>query len=162
MIPFRAIAFSALLAFAPVAHAQVSCEDISETLDEALYDFDGIIGEEIEDDFYESDLWLPDATDCTVLLDWDAIYYCFWSHGSEAEARAAYADLTNVVAACLPDWKPESMLDETTAPETAVAYSVRSGSGEYQDIEVLVHLDRFEDGGQVTWEVWYELAYYLI
>lgn len=158
-----AFLLAAALAAAPIAHAQtgISCSDISSTLDAAVEDFADVTGEEVDDFVYESELRLPGSSACTLQLDWDSILFCLWNHPSEASARAAYTQLSATVTSCLASWKRAPLYDEAPVPETAVEHVVLSGDGEFADMEVLVHLDRYEQDGSVTWEVWYELAYYL-
>lgn len=157
-----ALLLAAALAAAPLAHAQaaVSCSDVEDTLVEAMFDFEDVVGEQIDEFVFDSDLTLPGASACTLQLDMDSVLFCLWNHDSEASARLAYNQLSATVSACLPSWSTDSVLDEAPIPQTALAYSLRSGSGDFADMEVMVHLDRYEGDGQVTYEVWYELAYY--
>ena len=155
-------AVAACLVLAPVANAQVSCADVQRTVESARADFEDIIGEELEDFSFASSFEMPGATACTIAVEWDALYQCLWVHSSEAEARATFESVSGVVNSCLSSWKPEGAMDELPLPDTAVVHTVRSGSGDYQDMEVLVHLNRYEEAGEVDWEVWYEVIYYLI
>jgi hypothetical protein len=157
-----AVAVAACLALAPVAQAQVACADIDLTVNAALEDFEPILGEELDDFNYATSFEMPGASACTIAVEWDALYQCLWVYGSEAEARATYNALTGVAASCLSDWKPEGVLEDLPLPETAVAHMVRSGAGDYLDMEVLIHLNRFEEQSDVTWEIWYEVIYYLL
>jgi hypothetical protein len=90
----------------------------------------------------------------------DSVLFCLWNQPDEASARAAYDQLTATVGGCLAGWSTESLLEEPPVPETALLHSFRSGSGDFADMEVMVHMDRFEGDGEATYEVWYELAYY--
>ena len=155
-------AVAACLVLAPVAQAQVSCADVQRTVELARADFEDIIGEELEDFSYAATFEMPGATACTIAVEWDSLYQCLWVHGSEAEARATFDSVSGVVNACLNAWKPEGVMDVLPLPDTAVVHTVRSGSGDYQDMEVLVHLNRYEEDNNVDWEVWYEVIYYLV
>ncbi len=155
-------AVAACLVLAPVAQAQVSCADIQLTVDAARADFEDIIGEELEDFSFATSFEMPGSTACTIAVEWDALYQCLWVHGSEAEARATFNALSGTLSSCLSAWKPEGVMEQLPLPDTAIAHAVRSGSGEYQDMEVLVHLNRYEEEGRLDWEVWYEVIYYLV
>jgi hypothetical protein len=155
-------AVAACLVLAPVAQAQVSCADIQRTVDSARADFDDIIGEELEDFSYATSFEMPGSTACTIAVEWDSLYQCLWVHSTEAEARATFDTLSGQLSSCLGSWKPEGAMDELPLPDTAVAHAVRSGAGDYQDMEVLVHLNRYEEDGKLDWEVWYEVIYYLV
>jgi hypothetical protein len=159
---FSTVAMAASLALAPVAHAQASCSDISRTVDAALSDFDEFVEEELEDFSYATSFEMPGASACTIALEWDSLYQCLWVHGSESEAWATYNALTGTASSCLAGWSSEGVLDELPLPETAIAHMVRSGSGNYADMEVLIHLNRYEQDGRLDWEVWYEVIYYLL
>jgi hypothetical protein len=157
---------AATFLWSPIAQAQaaVACADIEQTLIEALDDFTGIEGEDLGDGIYASTLKLPGARDCALQVDFDAFLYCWWSHPDEASARAAYDTLGATVSACLPAWLPEPLLDEVEAPDTAIAYRVFSADDDsaFIDMEILLHWSRVtSEQGVVSYEVWYELAYYL-
>jgi hypothetical protein len=155
---------AAALAAAPLANAQgaVSCNDVADTLDAAAFDFEDIIGEEVDEYIFSSELTLPGANACTLQLDWDSIMFCLWNHASEASARSAYDQLTAIVGNCLAGWSTESVFDDPDVPATALMYNFRSGAGDFADMEVMLHMDRYEEDGVVGYEVWYELAYYLL
>lgn len=157
-----AVAAAACLALAPVAQAQVSCADMQRTVYAALLDFDDIIGEELDDFSFATTFELPGATSCTIAAEWDSLYQCLWVHDSREAAEATFSTIAGTAAACFPAWSPKGVLDDLPLPDTAVMHAVRSGSGEYQDMEVLIHLNRFEEAGQIDWEVWYEVIYYLL
>ena len=150
------------LALAPAAYAQGSCSDITRTVNEARSDFVSITGEELADFSYAATFEMPNASACTISVEWDSLYQCLWVHETESAARTTFDALTSTAASCLAGWKTESVLDELPLPETAVAHLVRSGADDFQDIEVLIHLNRYEEQGQVDWEVWYEVYYYLL
>lgn len=156
------VALAAGLALLPVAQAQVSCANIEFTVNAGLEEFDEIVGEELEDFSYATTFEMPGSTACTIAMEWDALYQCLWLHDSREEAEATYNALTSVAGSCLAGWKDKGVMDTLPLPETAVAHMVRSGEGDYQDMEVLIHLNRYEEQGVVDWEVWYEVIYYLL
>jgi hypothetical protein len=61
------------LALAPAAHAQVTCSDVSRITAYAADDFDDIIGDEVDDDYYKATYSVAGAAECTLDFGWDSV-----------------------------------------------------------------------------------------
>ncbi len=109
--------------FAPIAQAQASCEDIANILAAAESDFEDVLGDEIDDELFESTLVLAGARECTVAYDWDSAYLCVWQTPDEASAKRMVDTQLATLRACLTgDWREEAL------PESSDKWRLIAGS----------------------------------
>ena len=94
----------------PAAHAQVTCNDLARLLTEAESDFGGIMGDDIGNDWDETDLVLPGASDCALYMDMDSRYRCTWRFSDEVTATRFVNAQTAEFRSCLTkDWAEEKI-----------------------------------------------------
>ena len=162
-VTFAAVAAAMALVCSPVAQAQqsVGCRDIQQILAQAPTGFVAVRGRQINraDSVYVSQLALPGATACELMLKWESIYYCVWEYADEAAARAGYNALQSIVSQCLTGWKPRAIFDGKRETEATIALRVFSrnvGSDGAQ--EALVHLKQVKGSSTSLYQVWYELT----
>jgi hypothetical protein len=149
------------LALAPAAHAQVSCSEISSVTGYSKDEFDDIIGEEVDDDYYKATYSISGATECTLDFGWDSVYQCIWVYNSQSAASAAYHAQRGAVAACLPGWTADPMTPSATATDgyrtlEGVFYA---GAGSNVDLEWGVFLEEHTSTNGTDWHVAVGLAY---
>lgn len=93
-----------VFALAPMAHAQ-GCGALNKVLAAAPARFDAVLGEEIDDDYFNASVWVDgNANGCWVDLTISDLYVCGWNFGSQAHLDARYAELTSAARACLAGW----------------------------------------------------------
>lgn len=152
---------SLALAFAPAAHAQVSCSEVSAVIGYADDDFESISGDEVDDDLYEATYALNGSQECTVDYAFDSVYSCLWVFDSQAAAASAYNMQYGAVSRCLSGWTTKPMTPETTANAgyRMLQGGLISGSGDAADLEWAVYLDEHTVGSVTDWHVSVGLAY---
>lgn len=146
------VALAAALAFAPTAHAQLSCAHIDELMDLAWEDFDPIVTDEIDVELYATDYVLDNAEQCYVGYDISAMYACLWVADSASETVELFDHFVDTLDACIPGWgrstdNPATAGDGLTALRTLTLI----GEGDYEDFEWIVTLDRHDENGAVDW-----------
>jgi hypothetical protein len=154
-------AAAAALAFAPAAYAQATCSAINSLHEQALEDFDSIVGDEIEEEYYYALVNLDGATECTIEYSFDSIYTCMWVFDTQAEAAVALSSQISTMGSCLSGWSRE-----TATPEANSTNGFRlldgvyfSGSGNHIDLEwAAVTEEHIADEG-TDWHVLVALAY---
>jgi hypothetical protein len=158
-IAFLAAALA--FAFAPVAHAQLSCSEVTDFVGYALDDFDDIAGDEIDDDVYSVTQNFAGASECAISYEFDSVYACIWVYQSADEANAAYNAQSSALAPCLASgWKSETpdpgAADSGITPLRKVYYE---GEGDNADLEWTVLMEEHQDNDVHDWHVWVSLAY---
>lgn len=157
-------AAAALAAFtiAPVAQAQASCEDLAAVVEAAEFDFEDVLGEEIDDDLYESTLVLSGARECTVSYDWDSAYLCIWETSDEASARRMVDTQLATLRACLNDaWDESAIADDHSDAWRFIAGSTFSLTFVDTDEELVfvTRADASKQGTPTIYEVELKLNY---
>ncbi len=150
------------LFLAPAAYAQVSCSELNRINDEALDDFDGILGEELDDDLYRATYALSGATECNVDYTWDSVYSCGYQFSSYAAGSDARNSLAATIAACLPGWQSKGVTPDAAAADgyRTLAGTLYAGTGVNADLEWASVLEEHTDANGTHYHVWLELAYY--
>ena len=134
---------SASLAVAPVAHAQISCQQVQNLMEAATEDFDSIAGEEVSDSVYTASLELEAAIQCQVTFDLSATYACVWTYDTLAAARADYGRQAAALGGCLDGWEREAFEPSADDPK-------------FQRLEGLSYFQEDDDGGLMTWTTYLE------
>ncbi len=160
--PTIAAAIAAALALAPAAYAQATCSAINTLNGHGLDEFDDIIADEIDEDFYDASFWLDGAEECSVEYGTDAIYSCMWVFDTQAEAARALSSQLAVFGSCLTGWTREA-----TAAETTASYGIRilegasfQGSGNQADLQWGVFTEEHTSEDGADWHVIALLAYF--
>ncbi|MDP3739883.1 MAG: hypothetical protein Q8R02_21025 [Hyphomonadaceae bacterium] len=163
MKAFVPIAASLVLALAPSAYAQVTCSEVNQLNAYGLDDFDAIVGDEIDDDFYKATYALNGALECSIDYGFDSIYTCTWTFSTYAEAAAAWNAQIGAVGSCLPGWpaRPETPSSEASGGYRALQTTYFAGSGTYEDMEWGVFLEEHTFDGGSDWHVGVGLAWLL-
>lgn len=155
------IAAGLALALAPVAHAQVTCSEMIRVTDYSKDDFDDILGEEIDDEFYEATYTLAGATECTLDFGWDSVYACLWVYDSYSAAYSAYGSQRAAVASCLPGWSTDAMTPAAFATDgyRTLEGTFYNGAGVNADYEWGVYVEEHTSSNGTDWHVSVGLAY---
>lgn len=150
------------LLLAPAAMAQATCDDIKLVTEESSADFEDILGEEIDEEFYEAALTMTGTDDCTVEY-WEESYYtCTWSYRNQADATAVYDNLASTAKACLPEWKLKSLDagNSSSAGIRRLSGLLFTNSMKYEDLEWSFTLKEHTVDGSVHYDVEAELVYF--
>jgi hypothetical protein len=155
-------AAAAALVLAPAAYAQATCSAISSLNGHALDDdFDSILGDEIDEEYYYALVNLDGATECTIEYGFDSIYTCMWVFDTQAEAAVALSSQISVMGSCLSGWSRE-----TATPEANSNNGFRlldgvyfSGSGNHADLEWAAVTEEHTADEGTDWHVLVGLAY---
>jgi hypothetical protein len=155
------VAIAAALASAPIAHAQVTCTDVSRIVAAAGEDFESLAGDEIDDELYKSTYLIAGANDCSVDLFLDAIHSCIWNFPSQADAIQAYNTNVAAIAPCLSAWKASAMKIEADPVDGSrlVAGMSYVGSGDFEFLEWVIVLEEVISGKPTPYRLWVELVY---
>ena len=158
---FAYAAIAAALASAPIAHAQVTCADVSRITAASGEDFESLAGDEIDDDLYESTYLIAGANDCSVDLFLDAIHSCIWTFSSQADAVQAYNTNVAAIAPCLSAWKASAMKIEAEPVDGSrlAAGTSYVGSGDFEYLEWVVVHEEVVSGKPAPYRLWIELVY---
>jgi hypothetical protein len=150
------------LALGSAANAQVSCSEINRINTESLDDFEGISGEEIDDENYKATYKLSGADDCSLNYEWDSIYSCGYQFSSYASASDARNSLAGAIGSCLPGWQSRTVPAEAAASDgwRTLTGTLYSGTGTYEDLEWASVLEEHTDTSGTHYHVWVELAYF--
>lgn len=148
------------LALAPAAHAQVTCSEMGRVAEYSKDDFDDIIGEEVDDDYYKATYAFSGAAECTLDFGWDSVYSCLWAYDNYAAANTALYAQRSAVSACLPGWNPEALVPSTAANGyRTIEGTYYVGAGSNSDYEWGVFLEEHTFDGGTDWHVVVGLAY---
>ena len=104
---------AAAMALAPFmaaqAHAQSGCDNMKRIVAEALDAFPTLRGDEIDDDWFDSTLYLQGAAECTIDLSIASVFSCAWDFDAAAPADAHAGVLAQAAQQCLPGWQWEAI-----------------------------------------------------
>lgn len=158
----KLVSAAVALALAPVAHAQITCADVSRIAAAASKDFDDLTSDEIGDDLYRSTYLIAGANSCSVDLFLEAVHSCVWNFPSQAAAIQAYNTNVAAIAPCLPAWKAGAMTIDAEPVDGSrlVAGMSYAGSGDSEYLEWDVVLEEVVSGKPAPYRVWIELVYY--
>jgi hypothetical protein len=137
------LVLTAGLVLAPVAHAQISCQQVQDLLEAATEDFDSVAGEEVSDSVYTASFMLEGASQCQVTFDLSSTYACVWVYDSLASARADYGRQAGALGGCLNGWERD-------------AFDASAEDPKFQRLEGLSFLQEDDDGSQMTWAAYLE------
>ncbi len=156
------LALSASLTVVPVAHAQISCQQVQNLMEAATEDFDSISGEEASDDIYGATFKLNGAEDCQITLDLSSTYACIWVYDSLDSARADYGLQSGALGACLAEWDRESFapVQDDAALKQLDAVSFFQTGDDDAELRWVAYLEEHIEGGTHDWHVWVGLDYF--
>lgn len=156
---FAAAALAGLL-IAPVAQAQITCDDVERVGSVAESSFGDILGEEIETDYYEATLVLPGARQCRVNYDWSDTYICIWEFADEAAAARFGAEQMTMLRSCLTDdWTEEALDADASSEWRLIAGSEFTLSYDDADFVVTSRVDATKDITPTVFEVEFSVDY---
>lgn len=138
---------AAAMVLAPVAHAQqTGCPLIKSIVAGASGGFNDLRGEEIDEDWYDSKVWLADAEECGIELSDGAEFYCTWGFPNPAAASSKTVFLSEAVKLCLPDWKVEDIAGRKSFNNLTINKGVAmTGSGPATDTVLEVFAETYEN-----------------
>lgn len=158
---FRLLAAAIVLApfaFAPGAHAQGGCDNLKRIVADALDAFPTLRGDEIDDDWFDSKLYLQDADECTIDLSIASAFSCAWGFDEPADADAFSEQLEQGAQYCLPEWEWEAIEPGAKLQNNLpVTRGIRMiGNGETEDTLIQIYAEAFPDSPERT--VWLEVV----
>jgi hypothetical protein len=116
---------AAAIALAPAAHADASCMLLQNIINGAPGGFADQKGEELDDGWFDSKLYLTGAEECAVDLSKGKLFYCVWTFKTPAAANAKAAELSASAVPCLAGWK----LEDTTGKQSSNNLKIIKGIG---------------------------------
>lgn len=157
-----ALAAAAGLLVAPAAIAQVTCDDLTRAMYEADNDFDDILGDEIDIDWYEATFLMTGTRDCTVEYPDDSYYVCTWTYDNLSASQSAYDRLASAGRSCLSSWDVKTI---PSGSRNSLGFQTIAGlrfvgSGEFRDMEWSFLLGEHTTKDGTHYDVEAELAYF--
>jgi len=141
----------------PAAHAQASgCPLIHNLVAGAAAGFPEQRGEEWDNGWFDSNLYMTGAADCSIKVGPENLFYCAWSFEGPDEAISLASVLSDAAAGCLPGWGREDTRGSKSSNNLTVLKGLTlSGVGGDAGTRVLIYSESFEDSdeSQVTIEV---------
>ena len=137
------LVLTAGLVLAPLAHAQISCQQVQDLMEAATEDFDSIAGEEVSDTVYTASFTLEAASQCQVTLDFSSTYACVWVYDTLAPARDDYGRQVGALGGCLDGWERD-------------AFDASAEDPKFQRLEGLSFFREDDDASEVTWAAYLE------
>ncbi len=141
---------------APMAHAQQICINVNKITSAASDDFKPIWGEQDEDDYVPTSVWLEDgAVYCGIDLREKAYYSCIWNLKTQTQAEAEYESLLAAVRPCLAGWSEADAVSKKTFGGMLMIKGLNFGSGPGKDAGTVVTVyfkgsdDRYSLGFEV-------------
>lgn len=151
---------AAAMALAPfmTAHAQSGCDNMKRIVAEALDAFPTLRGDEIDDDWFDSTLYLQGAAECTIDLSIASMFSCAWDFDAAAPADAHAGVLADAARQCLPGWRWEAIEPGTKSENNlAITRGIRMiGNDDYEDTLIEIYAEAFPDSAERT--VWLEVT----
>jgi hypothetical protein len=162
MKPMLALAAIAGLLMTPAAYAQVTCSELNRINSEANDDFDGIAGDELDEDIYQATYTLSGSSGCTIDYTWDSIYSCEYQFAEFSAASNARNSFAATIIGCLPGWQVQSVPPDASAVDgyRTMMGTRYAGVGVDADLEWVSVLEEHTDTNGTHYHVWVELAYY--
>jgi len=164
MKPVAAAVMLALvpMMFAPAAHAQATCADVTTLNRAAFEEFDSISGAAIDDDVYSATLKLPNASACVVEAEFEVIYCCVWSFASRENAVQAYVAQSSAIAPCLAGWTASTLpSDKQVRPGVMlISGAVYVGEDDFEYMEWNVTLQEYGSAQPAPYRLWVEMILY--
>lgn len=121
---------AAVIALAPMAHAQDLCIELKDVIAEATSGFDALKDEENFEDNYEPYFYLGDAYNCSIDTSGAAEFGCWWQFDAPAQANAKLDEMAAVVTPCLAGWTRMDIAGERSAKAIKIARGFRfDGTG---------------------------------
>jgi hypothetical protein len=146
-----------LLGSQQAANAQASgCPLIHNLVAGAPEGFAEQRGEEWDNGWFDSNLYMTGADDCSIKVGSENLFYCAWGFETPAEANSLAQALSDAVTGCLAGWtRADTAGRKSSNNLTILAGLTLSGVGRDAGTTVLVFSESFEDSreSQVTIEV---------
>ncbi len=153
---------AAALALAPftmgqAAHAQASgCPLIHNLVAGAPAGFPEQRGEEWDNGWFDSNLYMTGADDCSIKVGSENLFYCAWGFDAPSDANSLATALSDAVTGCLAGWTRADTAGRKSSNNLTILTGLTlSGVGRDAGTTVLVFSESFEDSqeSQVTIEV---------
>lgn len=153
------IAAVALASFtlAQAAHAQPSgCPLIHNLVAGAPAGFPEQRGEEWDNGWFDSNLYMTGADDCSIKVGSENLFYCAWGFDTAADANSLAMALSDAVTGCLAGWTREDTGGRKSSNNLTILKGLTvSGVGGDAGTRVLIFSESYENSqeSQVTIEV---------
>ncbi len=138
---------AAAFALAPVAHAQqATCVLMQSIVASAPSDFADKQGEELDDGWFDSKLYLTGAEECAVDLGKGSLFYCVWTFDTPAPANAKAAALAEAARQCFAGWKLENTTGQQSSSNLKILNGIGlSGAGADAGTRVTIFAESYEN-----------------
>lgn len=137
---------AAAFALAPAARADASCMLLQGIVGGAPGGFAEQKGEELDDGWYESKLYLTGAEECAVDLAKDNLFYCVWDFANPAAANAKAAALSASAVLCLAGWTLEDTTGQQSSNNLKILKGIGlSGAGAHKGTRVTIFAESYEN-----------------
>ena len=157
------LALSAGLVLAPVAQAQVSCQQVKILVEAATEDFDGIVGDVKDSDtVYNTTYSLGNGSGCQITYDASVTYSCSWVFDNAAAATANYGVQSHALAACVSAWERSAIDAGPLAEGLTTLEGVSFFNTDEDDAELtwFAYVEEHNDADVHDWHVWVGLDYF--
>lgn len=158
-LAYLGVAIVALASFtlAQAAHAQPSgCPLIHNLVAGAPAGFPEQRGEEWDNGWFDSNLYMTGADDCSIKAGSENLFYCAWGFDTPADANSLATALSDAAAGCLAGWAREDTSGRKSSNNLTILNGLTlSGVGAHAGTTVLVFSESYEGSqeSQVTIEV---------
>lgn len=148
---------AAAMVLAPAAQAQESgCPLLQKMVDGAPAGFPELRGDELDNGWFDSRLYMTGADDCSIKTGTENLFYCAWGFDTPAAANSLAAALSDAAKQCLTGWTLEDTTGRKSSNNLVVLKGLTlSGAGAHAGTRVFVFSESFENSqeSQVTIEV---------
>ena len=148
---------AAAMMLAPAARAQESgCPLLQKIVGGAPAGFPELRGDELDNGWFDTGLYMNDADDCAVKIGDHNLFYCAWWFDTPAAANTLATALSGAATQCLAGWTLEETTGQKSSNNLVVLKGVTlSGAGAHAGTHILVFSESLEDSqeSQVTIEV---------
>lgn len=142
---------AAAFALAPVAHADASCMLLQTIVGGAPGGFAEQKGEELDDGWFDSKLYLTGAEECAVDLSKGKLFYCVWGFTTPAAANAKAAALSASAVPCLAGWALEDTTGKQSSNNLKIIKGVSlTGAGAAAGTRVSIFAESYENSQEST------------
>lgn len=145
------------VALAPMAHAQEAGRPLLQKMvDGAPAGFLEFRGDELDNGWFDSRLYMTGADDCSINTGNQNLFYCAWGFDTPGAANSLATALSDASRQCLAGWTVEDTTGRRSSNNLVILKGLTlSGAGAHADTRVLVFSESFENSqeSQVTIEV---------
>lgn len=150
-----AVALAILLA--PAAHPQESgCTLLNTLVAGAVTGFPEQRGDAWDNGWFDSNLYMTGADDCSIKVGDYNLFYCVWGFNSLTDANSLAGALADAAKHCLSGWTAQDTAGRKSSNNLTITKGLTlSGVGVHAGVQVLVFAESFQNSkeSQVTIEV---------